>query len=229
MLKVPANGSCQDNWIFLDSFIREWCNPHYERNTDEIQISEFEKKLNLKLPQSLKDWIAFYEASESIEDVFSFRDIFKMEKLEEFGVLAFLLQGEDDVYWTVKYEHLNLDDPPVTVFYFDYDTDKFAEEGIWAEKVSYFAFDYLISYMHTLGFGLLRSDKCNEDFLELTMGKPQVHGHIKLWQAEGLIAYTSTSEVSWGLDYFNFKFKEKSVFGNLHPSLKEFCQSIYDS
>src|SRR5262249_5676333 len=81
----------------------------------------------------------------------------QMRPLEGHPYLSLLLQAEGDVHWAVRYDDLHPADPPVHVFFRDWDhPTAFALSGHApaAPSVSWFALEYLMNYTYGDGGGL---------------------------------------------------------------------------
>jgi hypothetical protein len=218
--------NCSKRWNSIYSFIEGWTGVKLEQERFKDLISETEARLGIILPSSVKHWISFSKSSSTISEYFSYRDCLEIEWLEELDSLSLLLQSESDVYWGIKRKHLRLDDPPVTVYYLDYDSpdNKFYEQGEWAPSLSCFALDYLFSYFRPTGgdFALSCSisDKISRK-LENEISYGVEFGALKIYVNENTLVFTNLNEENWNNDRIKCLFKRKVDVDKFTPFLSE--------
>ncbi|WP_417393753.1 hypothetical protein [Gimesia chilikensis] len=222
--------SCVDCWHAISRFVESWTGVAFELNPESGSINDYEARVDVKLPISIRYWIDFSEKSELISEYFSYRDALEIEWLTDFDSLSILLQGERDFYWAVKREDLTQDDPPVTGYCLDYDSvdEQFVEQGEWASSVSSFALDYLLTYLYSPdgSFSARFADaEVTLSQLEQELGNSTRFGDLLLLsQGEMLIALNS-NESNWNYGRINCYFREYIAPADLSPLL----QKIYEN
>lgn len=204
-LRRDGDKDWRTNWRAIDAFIRDWLEVDYARDPKPGQIRELEQSAGVTLPPSVREWCSFALASPQIESRFSFRDCLVIERLDEHDAISLLLQGEGDFYWAVETPALVKADPPVTGYYLDYDAsdERFVWLGPWAPTVSSFAFDYLLSYLHTPGGGFetrIMSPSFSRESLLGDFGEPITFGHLELFIAGSVLAALCTFPDNWHHD-----------------------------
>jgi hypothetical protein len=213
-------------WDSIYDFIEIWTGIKIEQENFQKLTSEIEIKLESELPPSVKRWISFSESSSYISKYFSYRDCLEIGWLEGFDALSLLLQGESDVYWGIKREHLHLDDPPVTVYYLDYDSpdSTFYEHGEWAPSLSCFALDYLLSYFRSDGGDFALSGSMSSAVskrLENEFGLGIEFGALKIYANESTLVFTNLNEKNWNYERIKCLFKSKIEIASLSPLFSE--------
>ena len=161
----------KERWRLLREFVERWHQiPLGDVGGHAEDIEKTEKSLGMKLPPSVKEWIAF--CSELIDlSVYGklIRDCFEVEHLKDLSAISLMLQGEADFYWAIKEENLGAFDPPVDGYNLDYDNEKldhFVHYGLFAPRITSFVFDYLTSYLHGAGGGFSTTIKTNDELIQ---------------------------------------------------------------
>jgi hypothetical protein len=201
-LQLDGRADWRTQWEGIYAFVREWLAVDFNGTTPADHVFEFERSTRICLPPSVHEWLRFATASYGLDPHFTFRDCLVVEQLKDYDAVSLLLQGEQDTYWAIESRYLNDDNPPVTVFYLDYDDPqgRFVQEGPWSPTVTSFAFDYFLAYLHSPGGGFrvrTSSSHFNRDALVAEFGPPVVFGHLELFCADGILAAISTFSANW--------------------------------
>jgi len=171
-----------ERWVLIRKFIENWHGIELPETTDvEDDIERIEAELNIKLPVSFREYIKlskqlmvnYYDypnGYRSSQYNHVFRDYYKVEKLKEHNAISLMIQAENDLYWAVKIEDLQHDDPPVHMYVmdFDSDTEKFDYYKLHSHSISGFALNHMSNFLHRNnagGFGT--SVKKNEPVLDV--------------------------------------------------------------
>ncbi len=148
--------SISDRWTLLREFVSRWHNLDLPLLRDPERAShEIEYSLNRKLPNSIREWIAFAHdlvAINSFEHVM--RDIFEVSRMNRFSCTTLMIQGEGDVYWTIADNNADLDDPPVDCLHRDIDTNEWTEGWNDSRSLTSFALGHMAYF---LGPGFVRT------------------------------------------------------------------------
>jgi hypothetical protein len=216
-----------ERWRSIYAFIDSWTGVRLGVKESDGSVAKIESDLDIELPESVRQWIAFSNSCDQITEYFSYRDCLKIGWLKEFDAISILLQGESDVYWGIKREHLHLDDPPVTVYFLDYESpdNKFFEQGEWAPSVSSFALDYLFSYFSPLGGDFALAGSITNELsekLQEEIGLGYKFGSLRIYTNEDILVFTNQNEENWNNERIKCLFKSKVDPGKLFPQLKEF-------
>jgi hypothetical protein len=114
------------------------------------------------------------------------------------------LQAEGDVHWAVKYVAFDEPDPPVDVYFLEYDRDdnRFVrEESLARLSVTDFAISYLLSYAHgKTGFGVDVED-CSKfiDEVRLQVASCSRFGGRWLIEDAGILATLEDGAGAFGI------------------------------
>ncbi len=219
-------GNCTDRWLSIFEFIKQWTNVELRLKLDDSLINEYQEKIKIVLPKSIKYWIAFSHYSDNIEKYFTYRDCLVIERLKDHDAISLLLQGEDDYYWAVKSKDLESNDPIVTGYYLDYEDpdEKFIEQGIWAPSVSSFALDYLLSYFHASGGEFstrIDSNIFSENEIENEFGECEEFGNLKIYNNKEVIIFINSNEVNWNNGQVKSIFRNPTDLVCLSPLLQK--------
>jgi hypothetical protein len=201
-LQLDGRADWRTQWEGIYAFVRDWLQVDFVGSTPIDRVFDIERSTGIRLPPSVHEWLRFATASYGLDPHFTFRDCLVVEQLKDYDAVSLLLQGEQDTYWAIESRYLNDDNPPVTVFYLDYDDPqgRFVQEGPWSPTVTSFAFDYFLAYLHSPGGGFrvrTSSSHFNRDALVAEFGPPVVFGHLELFCADGILAAISTFSANW--------------------------------
>jgi len=183
LLKLDDSIDWHAQWDAIYLFVREWLQVDFKGVRPVDRVFDVERNSAVKLPPSAHEWLRFATASYGLDPLFTFRDCLVVEQLKDHDAVSLLLQGEEDTYWAIESQHLNEDNPPVTVYYLDYNDPggRFVRQGMWSPTITSFAFDYFLSYLHSPGGGFkvrTTSPKFSRDMLVSDFGLPVVFGHL---------------------------------------------------
>jgi hypothetical protein len=150
----------KERWRLLRELTERWhgiAMPDVGGRVKEVR--KIERKLGLKLPPSVREWVAFGCDLES-QSQFSkvLRDSYDVRKLEDLSAVSLLLQCEGDCYWAVREDDLEAPDPAVqdcTLDYEDEEENRFVEHGHnpFAPHVTTFVFQHMAGYLNGNGGG----------------------------------------------------------------------------
>ena len=141
-------------WTLLREFIRRWYGiPVGNVGEPSALVAEEEAKLGQSLPPSFREWISLCEQLLARDAFDILRDCYEVVRLKDHAAISLLIQGEADVYWAVKEENLNLDDPPVDWYPIDYEAegDPFIHAGELAPHITSFVLGQLAYYLQGNG------------------------------------------------------------------------------
>ena len=192
-------------WKLIRNFIESW----YEIDIPQIDYSEeikyIESELHIMLPVSFKEYIKLSKQLMSTDITHPngyksnnyshiFRDIYKVERLDEHKAYSLMLQAEGDLYWAVKDEDMNFEDPPVHMYIMDYNSniEKFNYYKQYSNNLSSFVFMHLSNFIYktnTGGFGttISKSDTIIQTISNYFDNSTEF-GEIKIYEKENLIA-----------------------------------------
>ena len=154
-----------EKWELITKFIEQW-NSILIPTTDCTKlILELEEKLNVRLPESFKNYITLSTQLLTLAIKFPngmgsnaysvlFRDRFVVEKIKNHDAISLMIQGEGDFYWAVRIDDLQLENPPVHGYVLDYEdsnNDKFDYSEQTHSSITAFTISHLLSYTHKNG------------------------------------------------------------------------------
>lgn len=183
----------QGRWTLLRRFVRRWYGVSLRPVGARSTLVEIEKhRIACRLPPSLCQWIAFAEEL-TAKDVFGriLRDIYDVSKLEAHAAILFLRQAEDDVYWAVKADDLDRDDPPVNTYCLDYETNQFVPGGLVAPSLTSFILRRMAHLLHGLGGGFRVNFKLSDAFLDEMRRSFVVaseYDNLRLFESQDILA-----------------------------------------
>ena len=121
---VPS--SATQRWTLLRTFVQRWYDLEMPLDRDlESAAHETQAELGLPLSDSIREWIAFAKDLKALGRFeYVLRDCFEVARFKRLGCTTLLLQGEGDVYWAVRDEHADQDDPPVDCLHRDLETGR---------------------------------------------------------------------------------------------------------
>lgn len=224
-LQLDGRADWRTQWEIIYAFVRDWLQVNFVGATPVDRVFDIERSTGIRLPPSVHEWFRFASASYGLEPYFTFRDCLVLEQIKDYDAISLLSQGEQDTYWAIESQHLNDDNPPVTVFYLDYDDPqgRFVREGTWSPTVTSFAFDYFLSYLHSPG-GSFRvrtsSSHFNRDALVAEFGPPVVFGHLEVFYAEGILAALSTFAANWHSDELKVEVQRLTPLNQLPSTIQ---------
>ena len=224
-IELDDSADWRTQWDAIYSFVRQWLQLEFSGSAPVDRVFDFERSTGIALPAAADEWLRFATASYGLEPHFTFRDCLVVEKLKSHDAVSLLLQGEADTYWAIESKHLNEQNPPVTVYYLDYDdpAERFVREGTWSPTVTSFAFDYFLAYLHSPGGGFHVSNSSphfSRDKLIADFGSPVVFGHLELFYADGLLAALSTYPANWHSDELKVEVQRPIPLNELPPSIE---------
>jgi uncharacterized protein (TIGR02996 family) len=102
-------------WRLIREFVERWYGvPLADAGTRRREGGRLEKRLGRAVPPALHEWVAFHaDVKASWDRVF--RDDYALRHLDD--AVTLMLQDEGDVYWAVRHQHLDADDPPVEAYH----------------------------------------------------------------------------------------------------------------
>jgi uncharacterized protein (TIGR02996 family) len=187
----------KERWRLLREFTERWHRiemPDVGGRTKEVK--KIEKTLKLKLPPAVREWVGFsldLLGQSRFEDVL--RDCFEVKILDDLGALSLMIQGEGDMYWAIKLEHLQAPDPPVELFSLDYGhgDPRFVPYCHFATHVTSFVFRHMMVYLGLAGRGSIQ--KGNVDLTPRTRRRlakefspPCLFDGVKVFEKQNTIA-----------------------------------------
>ncbi|QDT43659.1 hypothetical protein Pan241w_37610 [Gimesia alba] len=156
--------SVTDRWTQLREFISQWHNINLPLLRDpEYAAHDIEQTLNRVLPESIREWIAFSQDLIAIDAFHKvMRDFFEVTRMNRFSSTTLMIQGEDDVYWTVHDRNAERPDPPVDYLHRDFDTNEWTEGGNTSPSLTSFVLEHA---SHYLGPGFVRTRDIDESVI----------------------------------------------------------------
>lgn len=206
-LLFDDNNDWATNWAAFDNFVREWLQISFIRNSKSPYIEDLELAAGIELPPSMREWCAFFFASDQIYKSFTFRDYLIVKRLEKCDSYSLLYLAEGESCWAIESNHLLDPDPPVVGYFIDYDsgpTPDFVRLGLWAPTITSFTLDYFFSHMANPGdWSLLHKpiDPSKYDKLIADFGQPTQFGHLEMFLANGILVVIvgGGMEAKWGM------------------------------
>jgi hypothetical protein len=146
--------------------------------------------------------------------------------------VSLLLHGEADFYWAIETPLLADDDPAVTAYALNYEQpdSRFGVHGLWSPSVSAFAFDYLLTYLHTPGGGAAAPTSAasfDRDLLSADLGEPFTFGHLEGYLHGGVLIFTSHYADNWHHDTVTIRVQQKTPLRKLPPSVQRLIQDAH--
>ena len=179
-------------WAVLREFVRRWhgfsLGPVGGRS---LLVKQEESKLGLQLPPSFREYVSFSEELTGQNAFGILRDWYEVNRLEPYAAVSLLMQAEGDVYWAVKLEDFNKEDPPVNTYYLEYEKDDFVLGGLDSPFITSFVLGHMAHFLYGKGGGFLVGFKPTETFLaEMRRAFPVSarFGHLHLFEAENIFA-----------------------------------------
>lgn len=224
-LQLDGDADWRTQWDDIYAFVREWLQVDFVGATPVAGVFDIERSAGIRLPPSVHEWLRFATASHGLEPHFTFRDCLVVERMKDHDAVSLLLQGEQDTYWAIESQHLKEENPPVTVYYLDYDDPdgRFVREGTWAPTVTSFAFDYFLAYLQSPGGGFrvrTTSSKFNRDMLVADLGQPNLFGHLEVFTTDGILAALSTFPANWHSDELKVEVQRPRSLDQLPLSIR---------
>jgi uncharacterized protein (TIGR02996 family) len=138
----------RQRWRLLREFTERWHGiPMADVGRHAQEVRRVEQALNLALPPSVGEWVAFHydlEAEGKFEQVV--RDCYEVKRLEDLSAVSLLAQGEADYYWAVREEDLHAEDPAVTGYGLGYEggaRPAFAYDAPFVPRLTSFVLEHL--------------------------------------------------------------------------------------
>lgn len=156
-------------WQLVREFTRRWHGvtlSEVGQHTSVVQSKESE--LGIKLPPSFREWVAFSTELIAQGSFGILRDCYEVTRLEEHRATSLLLQGEGDVYWAVKDENLGEPDPPIDMYFLDYESetsDRFVHCATEYPHLTSFVLGHMSYFLHGKGGGCLVRVNPSDEFL----------------------------------------------------------------
>lgn len=223
--KLPADVPAR--WKLVRQFIDRWCMsgaaPLLDRSQENTSLIETASALAKRdLSQSIRQWLSLAEEAGN-RGAPEIRDCLMVEPIENHfddpsakDATVILMQGEGDVFWTVRNDRLTEDDPPVDVFQcFDKDSPAY-----WLRypSVSEFVIAYLLTYNSFAA-------RCREWFS--ANGDAEDIGGVRKWFDYSLVI-TSEEPYHGGDPYRFCEFLEKenvaAIVSRRRVEVSVFCE-----
>jgi hypothetical protein len=230
--RIESTGDWQQDWSVIDAFVRDWLGFAWQRQPDLARVQELERQVAVQLPAAAREWCYFAWSAAQLGRSFSFRDEFVVERLKDHDAVSLLLQGEADFYWAIETPLLADDDPAVTAYALNYEQpdSRFGVHGLWSPSVSAFAFDYLLTYLHTPGGGAAAPTSAasfDRDLLSADLGEPFTFGHLEGYLHGGVLIFTSHYADNWHHDTVTIRVQQKTPLRKLPPSVQRLIQDAH--
>lgn len=185
----------RERWRLIREFVERWCRipmPDVGGRGDEIR--EAETRLGRTLPPSVREYVAFAHDVHQDEDfVDVFRDAYQMVDLAGCAALSLLLQCEGDHHWAILHADLGGDDPRVSEFLSDFDTQDQTfiphQRNPTHPTVTSFVLDYTFSYTNGIGGGFgteIRDANPLLRDLEATYPVQAVFGKTRIFEGDDI-------------------------------------------
>ncbi len=194
--------SWQGRWALLREFVRRW----YGFSLGPVGahsnlVDREEGKLGLQLPPSFREWISFAEELYAQNAFRILRDDYKVTRLEGHSAISLIMQGEGDVYWAVKEEDFQSEDPPVHTYFVDFEKNEIEHDGLDSSCITTFVLKHLAVYLEGKGGGFGAEVKVTEAFLaEMRRVFPVAvsFDHLQVFEMENIFAMIEPSRFGCG-------------------------------
>jgi uncharacterized protein (TIGR02996 family) len=192
---VPEPDQWKERWRQIRELVEQWWRfpvPDVSGRNEEVR--QVERRLEVLLPQSVREWISFAHdvrrgegQSEVLYDDSGIRD------LERHRAISIMLHAEGDYHWAVRRQDLEQIDPPVYGYYADFIDPSLPGHNVpVAESVTAFMLDYVMGYSAYLpgggSFGVEVDDHVR--LAERLVSWAPVHAHrakTDVYEAEGIL------------------------------------------
>lgn len=179
-------------WAVLREFVRRWHGfPLGPVGRHSSLVEQEQSKLGLALPPSFREYVSFSEELTAQNTFGILRDCYEVSRLEAHSAVSLLLQGEGDVYWAVKLEDFNEDDPPVNNYYLDYDKSEFVHLSLDSPLITSWLLGHLAHFLCGKGGGFFVALKPTETFLaDIRRAFPVTarFGDLQVFESENIFA-----------------------------------------
>ncbi|MBI4747511.1 MAG: hypothetical protein HY774_03440 [Acidobacteria bacterium] len=231
LTRIKHNWS--DQWEQIYQFIRTWTGLNFRPQRDMKRLQKLEAELGITLPPSAREWCFFGWSASELDEYFSFRDgpLF-VQSIPEHNAIALLTQAEGDVWWAIETQDLDKDDPPIVVYFLNYEGDEewFEKRGMQSPTVSAFAFDYFLAYMDSPGGGFaVGTDSFPYDRTALAadFGEPTQFGDTEYFLRDEILVFTSNNPISWHHEVVKVEFQRRIPVQQLPPSIQALSKAAY--
>ncbi|NEO88215.1 MAG: hypothetical protein F6J87_28750 [Spirulina sp. SIO3F2] len=144
-------------WKLLREFARRWHGVSLGSvGVESSLVKQEQTRLGVNLPLSFREYIAFADELIAQNAFRILRDGYRVRRLDEHSATSLLLISENDVYWAVKDEFFADDDPPVDIYFLDYDNDKerrFIGRGTRYPSITSFVLEHMAHFLYGKGGG----------------------------------------------------------------------------
>lgn len=189
----------KSRWELVREFIRGWYKFELQHSIQEATSSTSNTEFfGHSLPFSVKEWIYLAQELEQKGRFGIFRDTFLVREIEEISALSLLVQAEGDLYFVVRSEYLETEDPPVDVYYFNEQDASFTYYERNAERVTNFALSHLIYYSYGKGGGFGVDITITAKFIQDMKDSFEtfIHlDHLTIFERQNMIAFFSPSHL----------------------------------
>lgn len=157
----PTLYRCPEDTAGRFEVLREFLRAYHGLDTGAVgrtvaRVGEAEARVGKSLPLAVREWISLLDDLDRIGAWGQvLRDCWSLKKVPGCAAFSLLGTGEDDGHWGPMLRDLGEEDPPTSEFHRDYDRDdgKFMRVGEAAPRVSTWAIEFIVSYLH-LGRGV---------------------------------------------------------------------------
>lgn len=152
------------------------------------------RELGRPLGPAVTEWVALTADLQGPATCGVLRDGRRIADWPEHACLSLNLQAEQDVHWAVRYEDLGAGDPPVSMYWRDFDAEpltfRACDEDTGPTSVTVFGIGYLLSYTRgSSGFGRSIDDRARlAEQLEAAGIMGTTVGDIWIGEGEGWFA-----------------------------------------
>ncbi|MBP0028937.1 hypothetical protein [Roseofilum sp. Guam] len=217
-------------WFKIDRLISEMFCLDFQRDRVDETIKKIESELQRKVPIALQNWLGFAQASWQLEPKgFTFRDSLEVKRMRDCESYQILCQAEQDMSWAVKYSDFDLEDPPVYLYYLDYESPNPCcfEAGQWSPTIASFMLDYLFTYTTSCHGGFsIDLEKIDLSVIEQETGALRSFGHLKWNFWKGILLHISQpyifeEEENWECETLHIELLQPQSFNALPASIRQ--------
>lgn len=184
-------------WATLQGIVGSW----HSVDLGALTVGTAERErlwrdAGLDVSSAVDQWAAFHGVLLDA-GLFSrvMRDDYALEWHDDLQAVTLLLQGEGDLYWGIEAGHLADEDPPVTTWLLDDESDGWRRFVTWTPSTTNFVLTHILSYLHgsAAGFSVRVGSITEADDLlgSLVENRVEVHGRV-IYEGTGLLGHVGS-------------------------------------